>query len=312
MGLLCTRGVTQRLYNFHIDTVPIAPDWQRDPHKLTIEGDKAYGLGACDIKGASACMIAAAQETSAPLALLFSTDEEAGSSLAVKNFLAQNQDYKEVIVSEPTSATAVLAHRGIQSAKVDFAGVSGHASAARAISDNAIHKAAKWLSATIDWIKESDASFQNLRAVPFNTGMIEGGIKNNMIAASSTLTFGFRPLPGMDSAKMLDEMRDIAINEVGVAESDVALTPLFFGPTLPAANQDFDTAYANGEQLAKTCNLTLGGAVDFWTEASLFSQAGMTALVFGPGNIEQAHIPDEWVALEQLETVVEKYLEILQ
>lgn len=311
IGLLATRGTTNRLFNFHIDTVPIAPNWQHEPHKLTIEGDRAYGLGACDIKGASACMIAAAQTTTAPLALLFSTDEEHGSSLAVKTFLEENEDYSEVIVSEPTKASAVLAHRGIQSGRIDFKGVSGHGSAARAIGDNAIHKAANWLSGTLNWIKQNDAHFQNLTSVPFNAGKIEGGIKANMIAAECGMNFGFRPLPGMDSAKMLDSMYDIAINEVGLAEADVELQAMFFGPTLPAVNQDFEQAYAAAEQLASNCNLPLGQAVDFWTEASLFSQAGMTALVYGPGDIAQAHTPDEWVALEQLQTVVDKYLEIL-
>ena len=311
IGLLATRGVTDRLFNFHIDTVPIAPNWQHEPHQLTIEDDRAYGLGACDIKGASACMIAAAQQTSSPLALLFSTDEEHGSSLAVKTFLEQNNDYKEVIVSEPTNARAVLAHRGIQSGRIDFQGVSGHGSAARAIGDNAIHKAANWLSATLDWIKQSDASFQNLQAVPFNSGKIEGGIKANMIAAECGMNFGFRPLPGMDSGKMLEQMYKIAIDEVGLAENDVALQAMFFGPTLPAANQDFDTAYQAGKHLAEQCVLPLGDAVDFWTEASLFSQAGMAALVYGPGDIAQAHTPDEWVALEQLQIVVDKYLDIL-
>lgn len=311
IGLLATRGETSRLFNFHIDTVPIAPNWTRDPHNLTVEGDRAYGLGACDIKGASACMIAVAQQTTAPLALLFSTDEEHGSSLAVKTFLEQNQDYQEVIVSEPTLAQAVLAHRGIQSGRIDFAGVSGHGSAARAITDNAIHKAATWLSATLDWIKQNDASFQNLTAVPFNSGKIEGGIKANMIAAECGMNFGFRPLPGMDSGKMLETMYQIATEKVGISEDDVELQALFFGPTLPAANQDFDTAYQAGKKLAESCQLTVGPAVDFWTEASLFSQACMTALVYGPGDIAQAHTPDEWVALEQLQTVADKYLEIL-
>ena len=311
MGLLATRGVTNRLYNFHIDTVPIAPNWQREPLQLTIENAKAYGLGSCDIKGASACMLVAAKYTSEPLALLFSTDEEAGSSAAVKTFLEQNQDYSEVIVSEPTLAKATLAHRGIQSGKVSFYGESGHGSLSRAVTDNAIHKNARWLNAVVDWVENTEASFQNLTGFPFNSGKIEGGIKANMIAADSEMTFGFRPPPGMDSAKMLGEMRDLAAG-LGYDASDFDLTAAFFGPTLPAANQDFESSYQAAEQLSADCGLSIGPAVDFWTEASLFSQAGMTALVYGPGDIMQAHTADEWVALEQLDTVVNQYIQMIE
>lgn len=310
MGLLATRGETERLYNFHIDTVPIAPNWQREPLQLTIEQDKAYGLGTCDIKGASACMLVAAKYTSEPLALLFSTDEEAGSSLAVKTFLEQNQDYSEVIVSEPTLAKATLAHRGIQSGRISFYGESGHGSLARAVTDNAIHKHARWLNAVVNWVENTRASFQNLSGFPFNSGKIEGGIKANMIAANSEMTFGFRPLPGMDSASMLDEMRELA-SDLGYESSEFDLTAAFFGPTLPAANQEFDSAYQAAEQLSADCGLSIGPAVDFWTEASLFSQADMTAIVYGPGDIMQAHTADEWVALEQLDIVVNQYIQMI-
>lgn len=310
MGLLACRGETNRLFNFHIDTVPVAPNWQRDPFQLTIEDDKVYGLGACDIKGASACMLTAASQTDGPLALLFSTDEEHGSSLAVKTFLEQNSDYQEVLVSEPTLAKATLAHRGIQSGRIQFTGVSGHGSSARALKDNAIHKNSRWLSQCLDWIENQSATFQNLSGIPFNAGRVEGGIKANMIAAESDMTFGFRPLPGMDSKQMLEQMQNMAV-KVTASQDDFELTAGFFGPTLPAANQDFNDAFAAAEKLATDCNLTIGPAVDFWTEASLFSQAGMTALVYGPGNIEQAHTPDEWVALDQLQTVVDSYIEII-
>ena len=309
MALLAERGKTERLYNFHIDTVPVAPGWERDPFALSIEGDKAYGLGSCDIKGASASMLTAASLTEGPLALLFSTDEEHGSSLAVKNFLNQNSNYSEVIVSEPTMAAARVAHRGIQSAKVNFTGRSGHASEARAIEDNAIHKQSQWLNKVLQSLKASTASYKTLKGVPFNVGKIEGGIKNNMIAASCELTFGFRPLPGMDSKLMLDDMKADAA-ALGYT-NDFTLEPMFFGPTLPAANQDFNEALNAAEQLADKCAIPIGEPVNFWTEASLFSEAGMTALVYGPGNIEQAHTADEWVALEQLEKITNHYIAMI-
>ena len=132
-----------------------------------------------------------------------------------------------------------------------------------------------------------------------------------MIAANCEMNFGFRPLPGMDSKNMLAEMVKLG-HDLNYDDSDFELTPAFFGPTLPAANQDFDSAYHRAEQLALNCGLTVGPAVDFWTEASLFSQAGMTALVYGPGDIVQAHTADEWVEIKQLDTVVNQYIHMIE
>jgi acetylornithine deacetylase len=225
----------------------------------------------------------------------------------VKTFLEQNHDYTEVIVAEPTLAKATLAHRGIQSGKLEFHGVSGHSSAARSLKDNAIHKSARWLNMALNWIEERQHTFMNLKGVPFNVGRVEGGIKNNMIAANCDVTFSFRPLPGMNSNDMLKSMRAEA-RKIGITRVDYEMTPTFFGPTLPAANQGFREAYDEAEELAIDCGLVVGPAVDFWTEASLFSEASITALVYGPGDIAQAHTPDEWVALEQLNEVVNQYI----
>lgn len=306
ISLLAQRGTPQILFNFHIDTVPVAQGWNTDPHQLLVDDEKAYGLGACDIKGAAACMLTAADITSGDLALLFSSDEEFGSSAAIKYFLSQNNDFKSVIVAEPTEAKAVTAHRGIQSAVAKFSGISGHASEARALSDNAIHKATKWSSKALDWISQQVFNFQNLDGLPFNIGKIEGGIKANMIAADCTLSFGFRTLPGQCSSALLS-----SLSELHLDREDFVIVPGFTGPSLPAPNQDFEQSIEQAESLASNFKLPLGEAVSFWTEASLFSESGATAIVFGPGNIAQAHTANEWVELSQLEKVCEYYLAII-
>lgn len=305
ISLLATRGKPNLLFNFHIDTVPVAPTWTVDPFTLQIDGDKVTALGACDIKGASACMLAAASATKGDVALLFSSDEEHGSSAAVKQFLQTDHGFKQVIVAEPTLAKATLAHRGYQSARVHCSGISGHASEARAIHDSAIHKAGKWIGEALNWAAEQTESFDNLKGLPFNIGKIEGGIKGNMIAADCEMTLNMRPLPGQSSLVMLEELATLA---EGVAE----VSSNFVGPTLPAANQDFSAAVDNANTLATTCGLPIGPAVSFWTEASLFSEAGLTAIVFGPGDIAQAHTADEWVSLEQLKQVFNHYCQIIE
>lgn len=312
ISLLAVRGKPKLLFNFHIDTVPITEGWNSNPLELIVNKEKAIGLGACDIKGASACMLSAASKTKGDLALLFSSDEEHGSSMAIKHFLQTAHGFKQVIVAEPTQAQAILAHRGIQTAKATFTGVSGHASEARAFTDNAIHQAGSWISSTLSWVKNQTQSFETLSGLPFNIGKIEGGIKANMIAANCELTFGFRPLPGQDSKKILAQLTQLGIVENHFSLKQFELVAGFFGATLPAANQDFDSAINNAELLAKKCQLPIGNAVNFWTEASLFSQAGLTALVYGSGNIKQAHTANEWVSLEQLQQVEQAYIGIIE
>ena len=314
--LLAQRGKPELLFNFHIDTVPVTQGWLKNPFELEITNSKAVGLGACDIKGASACMLTAVNQCQGDIALLFSSDEEHGSSEAVKAFLKQNTlsnknpVFKQVVVAEPTQAKAITAHRGIQTAEAVFQGVAGHASEIRAHTDNAIHRAASWITQSLEWINNQPFHFKNLSGLPFNVGTIEGGIKANMIAAEATLKFGFRPLPGQCENQLLSFLASESV--VAETANFVSLKKGFNGPALPAANQDFENALKLATSLAESLDLEVGEPVNFWTEASLFSHGGATALVFGPGDIQQAHTANEWVALEQLAIVEKTYINILK
>jgi len=295
--LHAVRGAPKRVFNVHLDTVPDSPHWSANPHVLRIAGDRAIGLGACDIKGAAAALIAVARVTTGPLALLFSTDEEANDARCIAGFLKTRPGYDAVIVAEPTKGEAVLAHRGIQSVLMRFAGHAGHASGEQKPSDSALHQAVRWGDAALDFVDaQSHERFGGLTGLRFNIGRIEGGIKANMIAPTAELRFGFRPLPTMHPDGLLQHFRSL----VEPAPAEFAET--FRGPSLPAG----DTATAEtrrlaARDLADELEIPVGNAVDFWTEAALFSAAGYTAFVYGPGDIAQAHTADEWVALDQLE-----------
>ncbi|PCI67557.1 MAG: acetylornithine deacetylase [Gammaproteobacteria bacterium] len=306
LSMLAVRGEPDLLFNFHIDTVPIAEGWNSNPHQLEQQDSKVVGLGACDIKGASACMLSAVNQTSGDVALLFSSDEEHGSSQAIKKFLTTEHGFQQVVVAEPTLAKAVVAHRGIQTATAFFEGIPGHASEARAFNDNAIHKAGKWISSALNWVSEQTNQVENLSGLPFNIGTIDGGVKANMIASSCELKFGFRTLPGQDSQTIIS-----ALNSLSKNKEDMKIEPGFFGPCLPASNQNYESSISNAIALAKHLNVEKGDAVNFWTEASLFSQAGLTAVVYGPGNIAQAHTANEWVDIKQLEMVEKSYINYL-
>jgi acetylornithine deacetylase len=308
VSFFAVRGQPKRLFNVHLDTVPSSPAWSADPHVLRIEGDRAIGLGACDIKGAAAGLLAAAQATQGDAAFLFSTDEEANDPRCIAAFLARDHGFSEAIIAEPTQGQAVLAHRGISAVRMAFKGQAGHASAENALSLSAVHNAMRWGTAALDFVSsQHHLRFGGLTGLRFNIGRVEGGIKANMIAPSAEVRFGFRPLPSQDMDGLHAQFRAMA-NADALAEYEET----FRGPSLPSG----DVARAEerrlaARDLADELGLPIGNAVDFWTEASLFSAAGLTALVYGPGDIAQAHTADEWVSLAQLQHYAESVTKIL-
>ncbi|MBS0212691.1 MAG: acetylornithine deacetylase [Proteobacteria bacterium] len=309
VSLLAVRGNPRRLFNVHIDTVPDSPGWSADPFTLRVADGRAIGLGACDIKGAAACLLAATRETSGAAALLFSSDEEANDPRCVGAFLKADHGFDEAIVAEPTRCEAVLAHRGISAVQMRFVGRAGHASGADALEASALHQAVRWGGRALDVVaSEAASAFDGLRGLRFNIGRIEGGIKANVIAPSAELRFGFRPLPSHDVDALHVKFR-------GCAESSALAqyAETFRGPALPAGEPaQARNLHAQAHALAASLGLRIGGAVDFWTEAALFSQAGLAALVYGPGDIAQAHAADEWVALDQLHAAVTTYRRLLE
>ncbi len=297
VSLLAVRGSPRRVFNVHLDTVPSSDAWSADPLKLRVTADRAIGLGACDIKGAAAGLIAAANVTTGDAAFLFSSDEEANDPRCIAAFLGSDHGFADAIIAEPTRCEAVLTHRGISSVLLKFKGEAGHASSANALHASALHQAMRWGNRALDLVEtEAAAQFGGLQGLRFNIGKVEGGIKANVIAPSAEVRFNFRPLPSHDIDVLHTRLGACAA--VGVLDR---YEETFRGPSLPAG----DVAYAEqrrqaAQALAESLGLTVGNAVDFWTEAALFSQAGLTALVYGPGDIAQAHAADEFVLHDQL------------
>jgi acetylornithine deacetylase len=307
VSFFAVRGTPRVLFNVHLDTVPATPTWSRDPFELLVTQDRAIGLGACDIKGAAAALLTAAAHAKGDMALLFTSDEEANDARCVSSFLAQKRPFDTVIVAEPTRCEAVLAHRGISSVRVAFAGRAGHASGGNAMAESAVHQAMRWGARALDFVDgQAHQRFGGLTGLRFNAGRIEGGIKANVIAPAAEVRFGFRPLPSMDTDALLATLRNCA--DPPPAE----FVETFRGPSLPAG----DVAQAEAKRLAARdladeLGLAIGNAVDFWTEASLFSAAGYSAFVCGPGDIAQAHSAGEFVELSQLQQIAESYIRVI-
>ncbi|HEY5774469.1 MAG TPA: acetylornithine deacetylase [Xanthomonadales bacterium] len=300
ISMLAVRGNPHLLFNVHLDTVPVIEGSRFPALEMRLEHDRVYGRGSCDIKGAAACLLEVAGSTDQPLALLFTTDEEGASGVCVDEFVrsAQSRVFKQVVVAEPTECLAILSHRGYLSVKGEFIGVSGHSSERRALKDNALHKLSNWVASAVSHAGKMEAEG---RRPCFNVGEVHGGIKSNVIADHARLHWSARLSPGDGNDEFLNSM--LALTDGGSASWQVP----FSGPPLPTDGQDTSQAQA----FVDRHGIEAGPAVNFWTEASLFAQAGIPAIVLGPGNIAQAHVVDEWVSLEQLERALEIYTKLV-
>ncbi len=298
------RGNPKVLFNVHLDTVPVGEGWNSDPHQLQVANGRACGRGSCDIKGAAAALLTVAQRGGENLALLFTSDEEGGGGCCVNKFLEESDVpiFDQVIVTEPTACKAVLGHRGFLSVKTRFHGVPGHSSEARALRDNANHQMALWAAGALQVAREKKHSELD-PGTCMNIGIIDGGTKSNVIAGSAVVHWSARLKPGESNEEFLREIQACA-----PAESSVDWAVPFAGEPLPATGQDDGASRA----FCTKGGLKVGPAVDFWTEASLFSAAGLSALVLGPGDIAQAHVANEWVAISQLEKAYRLYAQVVK
>lgn len=294
------RGQPKVLFNVHLDTVPVAAGWTHDPFTLSQANGRYYGRGVCDIKGAAACLMALAETSTQPMAVLFTTDEEGTNSCCVEQFILDHDlaVFQQVVVAEPTGCQAVLQHRGYVSAHGQFQGISGHSSSVGALTGNAVHQASTWLGQATG-LAATEQSTDNPAGICFNLGYIQGGEKNNMIAEQCQLGFSVRVPAGHSSEQVYAQLTAQA--------PQAQWHTTMMAPSLPE-NQ---VLAEQSKQFCQVHELPIGAPVDFWTEAALFSQAGIPALVLGPGDIAQAHTTDEWVAVEQLHQCHQLYAGLL-
>lgn len=299
------RGMPNVLFNVHLDTVPASDGWTSDPFQLSVANGRAVGLGACDIKGAAACILALATRTDQDMALLFTTDEEGFESCCVQRSIESWPDNLAkpalTVVAEPTGGRAVFGHRGYLSQQVVFQGASSHTSIPKNQRRSALHRLVEWSSAALRWVDEAEAECGNDADFCFNLGKVEGGIKNNMVADRAEVRWSARLPPSYDTTKFLAAMK--ALPHGTAAEWHTT----FYGLPFPKTS-------ALREHAIKMCldggAIPSGRDVDFWTEASIFSDSDWPTVVLGPGDIAQAHSPNESVAVDQLHTVYDQYQQI--
>ena len=298
----------------HTDVVPVDDqDWSSDPFRLDRRDDRLYGRGAADMKGYIACVMAhaermAASDLKTPLSFAFSYDEEVGCT-GVQGLIADMRDNLPaplaVIVGEPTSMQIVGAHKGGRGFHVRVDGVDGHSSNPD-LGANAIFAAARIVShveamqerfrAQTDPANGFDPYFTTV-----NVGTIEGGTAHNVIPALCEMVVSFRNTPDVDQDDLEAEFRRFVADEIEPklkavsSQAGVTIEKRF---ELPAMHPDEGSPAET--LLRHLTGLNESGRVAYGTEAAHFQQAGVPGVIFGPGSIEQAHLPDEWIAVDQI------------
>ena len=294
--VLATWGQPQMLLNVHIDTVPSGEGWDSDPHTLRKEGPRYIGLGTCDIKGAAACILAGLEVTTPKdVAILFSGDEEHGSEVMPVAIKDNNLGaIPNAIVCEPTYCTMGARHRGMLAMSVSFDGPGGHSSLSD-ITTAPLQKVSRYAAAMSDYGDSfKDVGEAAYKGICLNIGQITCDGSYNVIPTMAALKFSLRPPPGDNVEAHLERARDILMDMYPDAELDVI-----------AKLQPF--ASHSPEILSKVCSGLSPIDLPFWTEAALLSEAGVNAVVFGPGHVDQAHKPNEFVETSQLLTAAKVY-----
>jgi acetylornithine deacetylase len=316
----------------HLDVVPFEgqPGWTREPLRLAAEGDRLYGRGTSDMKAFVAQCLAAARRLEPgslerPLVFVFTCDEEVGClgaeqlAPALGGLLGELPLPRLCWIGEPTSWRVAHAHKGIVQFDVHTRGRGGHSSVPEA-GVNAIALAARAITAVGELQSAHRerpdpawrASFPEAPYTTFNFGTVEGGTASNMIAESCRVRVSYRPLPDADPLAPYHT----------VAERLGALDPRDFGS--PELRGEIELGPARvvpglqsprGTALEKALLEVLGphepGGAPFCTDGGRLAAAGIHSLVCGPGDLDQAHQPDESLPRDAFEQGPDRILAVL-
>lgn len=309
----------------HTDVVPVdGQDWHTDPFKLILKDQLYFGRGTCDMKGFIALCLAfapmiAAIELRRPVHFAFSYDEEVGCQGApsmIQTMVEHGARPDAVWVGEPTMWQVVSGHKGIMLTEVTVTGRNAHSSLPHlGVSANG---EAVDLMGVLREIERELAAYRDPESPfdpPYPTlsiGLLQGGTATNILAQDCTFAFDLRCPPGFDPDEILEpflaaaDAKD-AILKDRFPECGVQVTQITDVP--PLAPGEHNPAEALVRALTGD---NANRAVAYATEAGQFHQAGMPSVICGPGSIDQAHTPNEFVAKAQLDEGVEIFSKLIQ
>jgi acetylornithine deacetylase len=286
----------------HTDTVPPSDGWKTNPFKLTVKGEKAFGLGVCDTKGAiSSVMMAVKQadfkKLNKKFGLVFTFKEEtdfSGAKLLNKEIL---KGYNKVIVCEPSNLFPVIRHKGAVAYEVKFYGKEAHSSEPRRGID-ALWAACLFSSKIYDLKRNAEKIIINKKFNPpyttFNLAEISGGGAINKIPATAKVKFEYRPINKAE-IKKYDNKIISALSETKKKIKGIRIE-INKGLNLMPLEMRGNSAFL--KKIKSICGKT--ASASYATEASIYSSLGLEAIVLGPGNILQAHKPNEYIEISQL------------
>ena len=293
----------------HTDTVPFNEErWNINPLALTEKDNRLYGLGATDMKGFFPIAIEAAkafldQPLQQPLIILATADEE--SSMDGARALAElgRPKARYAVIGEPTDLKPIRMHKGMMMEAITVEGRAGHSSNP-ALGNNAMDAMTVVMTDLLQFRAELQQRFQNPLfdvAVPtLNLGCIHGGDNPNRICGQCEMHFDLRALPGMDN----DELQQLLANRLKPLASKLDVNISLRALIKPLAPFE----QAADSKLVKAAEQLTGHsseAVAFATEGPFMQQLGMETIVMGPGSIDQAHQPDEFMPLNQVQPAID-------
>ncbi|MDH3389634.1 MAG: acetylornithine deacetylase [Gammaproteobacteria bacterium] len=292
----------------HSDTVPCDPNlWTSDPFEARERDDRIYGLGSCDMKSFLALALTASSRVDfdklqRPLTIVATADEE--TTMNGAKLIADNGKKlgRYCVIGEPTGLTPIRRHKGNLTMSVEFLGHSGHASDP-GLGNNALdgmHQFMTALYAYRDRIQHqyNDPAF-TIPTPTMNLGHIHGGDNSNRICGSCLLLIDIRFLPSMSYATLKADIEQIAA-EVAEARG-LGVATQSFGDGTPA--MDTDAASEIAQYLTHLTGKKTG-SVAFGTEAPYYNSMRTVTIVIGPGSINQAHQPDEFLPLEHIDPTI--------
>ncbi|WP_415753836.1 acetylornithine deacetylase [Pseudomonas leptonychotis] len=293
----------------HSDTVPFdAALWQTDPLKLTEVDGRWVGLGSCDMKGFFALIIEAVQPLltqpfKQPLLILATCDEESSMSGARALAEAGRPLGRAAVIGEPTGLKPIRLHKGIMMERIDILGQSGHSS------DPSLgHSALEAMQDVMLELRDLRAQWQrdfnnpqfSMPLPTLNFGCIHGGDNPNRICGQCSLEFDLRPLPGMQPEALRAAIRQKLQPLAEQHQVKIDYAPLF--PSVPPFEQNADAELV---RVAERLTGHTATSVAFATEAPYLQQLGCETLVLGPGDIDCAHQPGEYLDMSRLEPTVQ-------
>ena len=297
----------------HTDVVPIdGQDWTTDPWVLTEKAGKLYGRGSCDMKSFLALALCAVPKAQAaglkrPLQLAFTYDEEVGMDGAFRlapEIAAKLPKASAMIVGEPSSMQVVNGHKGGLMLETHVRGHEVHSSLIHT-GVPAVMVAARLICWLEDRMEENQAAADaaSLYVPPWTTchvGVIQGGTATNITAKECSFSVDIRPVPPETNVQWLERYQAECTRletEIKAIHPDAAITIEMVGDT-PGCRPEMAT---EAEALCR--QLTGDNAehvVSYGTEAGIFQDHGYSACICGPGSIDQAHQPDEFIEISQL------------